>query len=225
MRILLVSATAMEVAPAVASLGRAVARGPRLSGYSYRSHDIDLLVCGVGMVAAAAWTARVLSAGSYHVALNFGVCGSFDSAFPPGAVVNVVQDRIAELGAEDGDSFLAFDALGLPDDQLPGPRMPCVHAAPPECAGLGSLPAVTGITVNTVHGNQRSIDAVIDRFRPQVETMEGAGFMYACAIHDLRFAQVRAVSNAVQRRNRAAWKLEVAVEALAPAVLRILETL
>ena len=32
--------------------------------------------------------------------------------------------------------------------------------------------------------------------------MEGAGFMYACLIHGLPFAQVRAVSNIVETRNR-----------------------
>ena len=32
--------------------------------------------------------------------------------------------------------------------------------------------------------------------------MEGAAFMYACLIHGVPFAQVRAVSNIVERRNR-----------------------
>ena len=37
--------------------------------------------------------------------------------------------------------------------------------------------------------------------------MEGAAFMYACLIAGVPFAQVRAVSNRVERRNRAAWDL------------------
>ena len=32
--------------------------------------------------------------------------------------------------------------------------------------------------------------------------MEGAAFMYACLIQGVPFAQVRAVSNIVERRNR-----------------------
>ena len=37
--------------------------------------------------------------------------------------------------------------------------------------------------------------------------MEGAAFMYACLVQGLPFAQVRAVSNVVERRNRGAWKM------------------
>jgi hypothetical protein len=49
------------------------------------------------------------------------------------------------------------------------------NSAPPPLAALRALPAVNAITVNTVHGNERSIAAVIERFRPEVESMEGAG--------------------------------------------------
>ena len=44
--------------------------------------------------------------------------------------------------------------------------------------------------------------------------MEGAGFMYACLIQAVPFAQVRAVSNMVERRNRSAWKIDEAIENL-----------
>ena len=86
-----------------------------------------------------------------------------------------------------------------------------------------ALPAVSGITVNTVHGNERSIAAVVQRFKPQVESMEGAAFMYACLIHERPFAQVRAVSNVVERRNRDAWKMAEAIGSLGATALRILE--
>jgi futalosine hydrolase len=223
MRILVVAATAMEVAPIVRGLGAAGPRD-RTSGYVHKSRDIDVLVTGVGMIAASAWTSRALSERTYDLALNAGICGSFDSALLPGAVVNVVTDTVAELGAEDGDGFLPLEALGLPDDGLGGPKPSCIRNRPPDNAALAGLPAVSGVTVNTVHGSERSIAQVVARFRPQVETMEGAGFMFACAIRELPFAQVRSVSNMVERRNRSAWKIPEAIGALAPVVLQILET-
>jgi futalosine hydrolase len=94
---------------------------------------------------------------------------------------------------------------------------------PPANAALNSLRAVDGITVNTAHGNDRSIAAVTERFQPQVESMEGAAFMYACLIHGLAFAQVRAVSNFVERRNRGAWKITAAIDALGQAARSILD--
>jgi futalosine hydrolase len=223
MRILLVSATAMEIVPIVRSAtlsgehsGSLEEAKGRVKHYTYAGHDVDALVTGVGMVATAVWTSRVLTEARYDLALNVGVCGSFDRAFAPGAVVHVVTDRLAELGAEDGDAFIAIEDLHLPVEHE------FVNAMPPVNAALSRLPAVTGITVNLVHGSARSIAAVVERFAPQVESMEGAAFMSACIIHELPFAQVRAVSNAVERRNRDAWRMAEAIACLGETALSIL---
>jgi futalosine hydrolase len=53
--------------------------------------------------------------------------------------------------------------------------------------------------------------------------MEGAAFMYACLIHDTPFAQVRAVSNFVERRHREAWKVPEAIAGLGAVALAVLE--
>jgi len=197
MRILIVAATAAEIAPLQ----------PR--------SEVEMLITGVGMVAAAARTSGALARTRYDLALNLGICGSFDSALSPGTVVHVVSDGMPELGAEDGDAFLSIDELGLlRGDAPPFSNGRLVNAAVPANHALQGLPAVHGITVNTVHGNQRSIAETVRRFAPQVESMEGAGFMYACLIHAVPFAQVRAVSNMVERRNRSAWKIDEAIESL-----------
>ena len=197
MRILIVAATAAEIAP-----------------LQHRP-DVEMLITGVGMVAAAARTSGALARTRYDLALNLGICGSFDPALSPGTVVHVVSDTMPELGAEDGDAFLSIEDLGLlRGDAPPFSNGRLVNAAVPANPALQSLPAVHGITVNTVHGNQRSIAETVRRFAPQVESMEGAGFMYACLIHAVPFAQVRAVSNMVERRNRSAWKIDEAIASL-----------
>src|SRR5260221_9488069 len=101
MRILIVSATA----------GETDAVGARLRDFS--RHHIDRLVTGVGMVATAARCAQTLTREPYDLALNLGVCGSFDRALTPPAAVHVVTDRLAELGAEDGEAFLTIQQLNL----------------------------------------------------------------------------------------------------------------
>jgi futalosine hydrolase len=176
------------------------------------------------MVATAAWCSRVLSGTSYDLVLNLGVCGSFDPSLSPGAVAHVASDRIAELGAEDGDRFLTVGELQLlGDDDFPFADGLLVNRQPPAIPPLRALPAVHGITVNRVHGREDSIAAVVERFHPQVESMEGAAFMYACLIHGVPFAQVRGVSNVVERRNRAAWRLREAIDGVCRAGLGILE--
>ena len=224
MRILIVSATEPEIASIVAGLDRlrpGDGDPPKRSAEPETTRavscEIEFLTTGVGMVATAAWCSRRFAERRYDLALNVGVCGSFDRALAPGVVVHVVEDRIAELGAEDCDEFLTIQEMNLPAESQ------FVNAAPPMNPAIAALPAVRGITVNTVHGNERSIADARHRFNPQVESMEGAAFMYACLIHDVPFAQVRAVSNVVETRNRDAWTMADAIENLGRTVLRILE--
>jgi futalosine hydrolase len=204
MRILVVAATELEI-----PLVRTGPRGP---------HHIEVLLTGVGMVATAARCAQALARTRYDAAYNFGVCGSFDRSLSPGTVVHVVSDRVSELGAEDGSRFLTLPDLGLAnDDEV------LLNEAPPPNAVLRALPGVRAITVNTVHGRDESIAAIVARLSPQVESMEGAAFAYACTISGVPYAQMRAVSNMVERRNREAWRLDLAIRNLNDAALRVLD--
>ena len=188
-----------------------------VDSYTHGPHEIDVLITGVGMVATAVWTSRALLQSSYDLALNLGLCGTFDSFIDLGTVLHVTTDRIAELGAEDGDRFLTLADLDLSGESE------FVNLDPPSNLELDSLPAVSGITVNTVHGSERTIAAIAARFDPQVESMEGAAFMSACLIHKVPFAQVRAVSNLVEPRNRDAWKIAEAIHSLNVSALRIVD--
>jgi futalosine hydrolase len=203
MRILAVAATKLEI--------------PILDSGRRASHHVDVLVTGVGMVATAARVAQALARTSYDAALNFGVCGSFSRTYALGDVVHVTSDALSELGVEDGDCFLTMHELGL------APEASIDNAAPAFADLLADLPVVRAITVNTVHGNEASIAAVVQRLSPDVESMEGAAFAYACALSAVPYAQVRAISNLVERRNRDAWRMDLAVRNLNRAALRILD--
>ena len=224
MRILIVTATDKEIAPLATRLVGRSESSPRVKTYTHAKHGIDVLTTGVGMVATAAWCSQALAQNRYDLALNFGLCGSFDPTLELAQVVHVVSDRIAELGAEDDESFLTIQELKLVgDNEFPFKGGRLVNLSPPASTTLAKLTSVNGITVNTVHGNERSIASVMRRFQPQVESMEGAAFMYACVIHGVAFSQVRAVSNGVEKRSREAWNLSGAIRSLTEVALNILE--
>ena len=225
MPILVVAATAAEIAPLSAAAGIDSPSSERPCRGHVAGHEVDVLITGVGMVATAMWCATALSARDYALALNLGLCGTFDRAVALGTVVHVTSDRFSELGAEDGDRFLTIHDLGLlGPDEPPFRNGAIVNVSPPVNPSLQRLATVSGVTVNTVHGNDATIAAVVQRFQPQVESMEGAAFMYACARRAVPYAQVRAVSNVVERRNRGAWQMGAAVRALNATALQLLES-
>src|ERR1043165_8406077 len=104
MKILIVSATRYESAPIMEQL-KDLRHDGRVSTGTYNDHELHFLVTGVGMTATAYYTGKILN-DSYDLAINAGVCGSFNRNLEIGTVVNVYEDQFSELGAEDGDSFL-----------------------------------------------------------------------------------------------------------------------
>ncbi len=179
------------------------------------AHQVKALVTGAGMVPTAFSLGRYLSQHSFDLVINLGIAGSFDFNLEIGEVCIVTQDTFAELGAEDGEEFLSFDSLGL--------GISSQHHRPNPGFDTSSLKAVTAITVNKVHGNELSIATALARFNPQIETMEGAAFFYACNQNDLPCIQIRAVSNYVERRNRENWKIDLAIGNLNDVLINLLK--
>ncbi|MEW6469691.1 MAG: futalosine hydrolase [Bacteroidota bacterium] len=216
MKILVVSATEAEIAPLLQAIGIKNYVGDHLRICKRGRLDVDVLITGVGMTATAFRMGKALQ-GKYDLAFNFGLAGSFNPDIPPGGLVNIVQDHFSELGAEDGDAFLPLDRMGL------GGAGEVMNTTEISNKVLELIPKVCGITVNTVHGREESIKKVEARLHPNVESMEGAAFLYCCMQEKLPCAQVRAVSNLVERRNREKWNIPLAVANLNEKALELLD--
>lgn len=187
---------------------------------------IDILISGIGMVAKAFWLGKYLSENKYDFVLNTGIAGSFTSEIKIGEVVNVSVDQFSEIGALVPDGFLTASDLHFSDfDTFPFKSGRLINLTNFEKFGLQNLRQVSGITSNTIHGEKASILAVAERFHPEVETMGGAAFLYVCLIQKLHYAQVRAISNFVEERDKSRWNIPLAVKNLTSTTLEILDYL
>lgn len=225
MRLLIVSATEQEVAPLVKEMRFYGELKPRLKSYEINGKSVDVLTSGVGMTATAARVAKTLAEEKYLAAINVGICGSFDRSIPLGSVVRVTEDCFPELGAEDGFNFLTIEELNLVDpNETPYSNGKVTMKSADVFALLHPFKSCSGITVNRVLGSDSSIAEVVKRWNPQVESMEGAGFYYACGLFGIPSLQLRAVSNYVERRNRESWKIKEAVANLNNTLLNFLRS-
>ena len=211
MRILIVAATEPEIGQLTADLRFSVYDCDREAHVDkdvkdvYSRSNISTLITGAGMVATAFAMGRHLAENKYDLAINLGICGSFDKSIALGDVLEVIEDDLAELGAEDDADFITIEKLGFGESSF--------RATYPLPESFG-LQKVNAVTVNTVHGNDASIKKLSTRINAQLESMEGAAFFYACREAGIPSLQIRAVSNYVEKRNRDAWQIGLAIKNL-----------
>ncbi|WP_037868062.1 futalosine hydrolase [Streptomyces sp. NRRL S-813] len=191
------------------------------------SGRFDLLAAGVGPALAAASTATALTAAvltgdPYDLVVSAGIAGGFvpdatagaalgtTSGAPVGSLVVADEITAADLGAETGDGFLPVAELGFgtithrPPDSL----VRAIAAASGAATG-------TVLTVSTVTGTAARAGALRARHpRALAEAMEGFGVAEAAAAHGVPVLELRAVSNPVGPRDRAAWRIGAALTAL-----------
>ncbi|MEV7566171.1 futalosine hydrolase [Streptomyces tanashiensis] len=198
---------------------------------------------GPAAVAAATGTALAHEAltggrGRYGLVVSAGIAGGFLPAAPVGSVVVSSAIVAADLGAETPDGFLAVEELGFgrsvhhvpealtdrittaltagsPDTAGPDTGSPDAGnaAAPDTAAPPYALAPV--LTVSTVTGTARRAAELAERHpTAAAEAMEGFGVAEAAAAHGVPVVEIRAVSNAVGPRDRAAWRIGEALGAL-----------
>ena len=65
-----------------------------------------------------------------------------------------------------------------------------------------------------MHGDDQAISQIVHRLNPQVESMEGVACMLACQELGVPCVQIRAISNYVEKRNKANWDIPLAIQNL-----------
>jgi len=223
MKLLIVSATSLEIKPFVTEMGKGRLMKNRVTRYRYKNFQVDILVTGVGMVTTAVATTMALARYKYDAVFNVGICGSFNHEIPIGKVLNITSDCLPETGAEDGEHFLSIIDLKLLDqDEFPFEGGKLVNDSVFESSLINGLLIAAGATVNTVHGNSLSINAFLARHKVDVESMEGAAFMYSCKMSRIRHIQIRSVSNYIEDRNVSNWDIPLAINNLNRFMLDLL---
>lgn len=182
------------------------------------------VVTGIGSVATAWAMTKHLSSGLvYDLAINIGIAGSYNDEIQPGDVVVPVSDCFADAGIETESGFLTLAEAGLQDpDAFPfkAGRLNAEGRFVSQAAGL--LRTVNAVTVNTATGSENSIKRMTCKYKPDIETMEGAAFFYICRRENIPFLAVRAISNKVEPRRRERWNIPLALENLSVKLKEVL---
>ncbi|NCO55762.1 MAG: futalosine hydrolase [Bacteroidetes bacterium CG02_land_8_20_14_3_00_31_25] len=171
----------------------------------YSTDDYEFICTGIGMVNTTYNLTKKIYFAQPDFILNVGICGSFNNSLSVGSVVSVKSENFADFGIDDNGKFIQ---LNIFNDETEKKELICKNA------GIFNLPIVKAVTVNTASGSEENINKLKNNFSPDIETMEGAAVFYVCLLNKIPFAEIRAVSNMVEPRNKSNWNIETALKNL-----------
>lgn len=178
----------------------------------------DVVLGGVGSIAAGINTALALAEKEYRLVISAGIAGGFPNRAEVSSVVVASEIIVADLGVETLEGFATIESLGFGPNKVNTELTQGAKLI--EALGNSGIPLHKGpiLTVSTVTGTQDSANELLRRVPNAVaEAMEGFGVAYAAQTKGIPVIEVRAISNLVGPRDRAAWKIKEALEALTVA--------
>ncbi len=194
---------------------------PYNGGFRFGICDITLLVTGIGQMATSWSLTKWLSCNEKpDLAVNIGIAGSYNENLEIGEVVAPVSDCFADTGVETGKTILTLNEAGIEDPPFRGGRIYTENEYLQMI--LKVLKPVAAITVNTVTGSAVTIERMIEKFHPDIETMEGATFFYICSRDKTPFIAIRAISNRIEPRDKKKWDIPLAINNLSERLKEIL---
>jgi futalosine hydrolase len=205
MKILVVAATEMEIAP-----------------FTTQNTVTDILITGVGAPACMYALTKCLLQNKYDFVIQAGIAGTFKNQYPLGQTFAVKTDLFADLGIQEKEQFFTLFEKGfVHEDTFPSTKGKMVNTT----ENYFSLAPVNAITINTVSDSLAQTEIYKKKYDADVESMEGAAFHYVCIQEKIPFLQIRSISNFVGERVKTNWKMKEAVDSLNENLIRITKEL
>jgi futalosine hydrolase len=224
MNIYIIAATQPELG---SILDFCTAQFQKLNPFSFKigNNNVHLQVHGVG-VPQAMYNIQKYCLQQPQLIIQVGIAGSFNRELNLGNVYVVGVDRFADIGVQDNELFIdAFEMDLIDKNETPFSNGNLFNTENPYPSFFAGLQHLNAITVNTVTGNLKTIEMLQVKYKPTLESMEGAALHYVCLKEKIPFVQIRAISNYVTVRNKADWKIKEAIENVSEYVIHYLKTL
>lgn len=185
---------------------------------------VSLLITGVGSAPTAFYLTKALANMPNLTIVNIGVAGAYAKDIELGSIVIVKRDTFADYGADDKGSFISQFDLGIADPNAFPFQNGWMHWEHQDLFGIANkYQGVTGVTLAKSSGSEGLINQLIERYSPQIETMECASVFYTCLQMNVPFVCIRSISNWVEPRNKERWNMPLAIANLYSATVEFID--
>lgn len=241
MEISICAATAMELAPLQAMRSALAATG----------HQFRFCISGIGMLQSTFNIQQHIHRYQPQMLLQIGIAGCFDLDVPLGTVVIIDKEYLGSLGVE--ESFQGLPETGKAPNAGPLPVAPPEAPVWRDVFDLGLQdPSVSpfsnkalinphlehwpwlqqmqvsvgsAVTIDEITTRPERIQVLKDRYRPILESMEGAALHFTGLMHKTPFLQIRGISNYIGERDKTKWQIGPALKAATTGTLQCLSLL
>jgi futalosine hydrolase len=185
-------------------------------------HSIGVMISGIGLTSTTYQLTKQVSIKRPDLMIQAGLAGSFDPNIVLGSVVIVKQDRIADEVVIENNKLATLYDLGLRSpDAFPYKKQWLTYKF--KTQGLLKYPEVKGISVNQITTDEQMIKMLRVKYKPVIESMEGAALHFVGLTEKIPFIQLRAVSNYIGERNKKNWKMKESINHLNEAIIEIIK--
>jgi len=238
--ILIVGAVFQEIKPIIDKLSGAqkmtIGKRPIFWG-SLFGKSLIIAQSGIGMLNAAQTVTAVIEKMPVHLIINTGCAGAFSkSGIAIGDIGIASQETDIHSGIEGVSAYAPIEQLPMP--LIPTERNPIygTYTLSQQYAQFAYdilfkkfisnnvfVKIVPFITVSTITASIKRRNSLYTIYQAGMENMEGAGIAHVSMLYNKPFIEIRAASNYVGERDKRHWRLELAFERSASAVLLLLE--
>jgi futalosine hydrolase len=203
MNLLIVAATKFEIEP-----------------FLQQNKNIEILITGVGIPATIFHLTKKLIEKKFDCVVQAGVAGTFVDSIDPGEVFFVKEDTFADVGIDENGIFKdLFDYRFLDKNDFPFSGGWLINNG--SFLESKTVRQARSVTVNKITDDKNQLEKIIQKYSPQLESMEGAAFHYVCLQQKINFLQLRSVSNKAGERDKTKWQLGKAIETLNRELIKI----
>jgi len=212
MNYLVIAATTQEISPFL----------QQLKTWDNPAVTIDVLITGVGLTATTYALTHQLTLKKPDCILQAGIGGGFDHQLNRGTVCVIGADLIADQGVLEKEGWKSTIDMGFTEGNKSPYTDGWLNNPHTDALNTQQLPVLRAISVNQVTTEPRQIGLWAEKYRPSIESMEGAALHYVAISEQIPFLQLRAISNYVGERDKTNWDIKNAVVNLNKELLLLL---
>lgn len=192
---------------------------------SSTKNEIIFKISGVGMLATSVSLMEIIFNENPDIIIQIGIAGCFDKTEKLGKVFSIEEELLGDLGVIENNSWKdIFDLKLIQPNQKPFKKKSLINKNLLKL-NKTNLPFAKSISVNQITTQESQIDKLLKKYNPLIENMEGAALHYIGNLKRIQYLQIRSISNYVGERNKANWKLELAIKNLNKEVIRLIKQL